>query len=336
MAEVAQKRPITIKRKYVYLIVQLMFVIALVGFLYSYFTNRDVFQGLQNFAASPTGEPTFVKVIYGKFGGGEFDKPMGVTVANDRIYISDTNKKRVQIFDYEGNSVKTFGTWGANPGQFQFPYGIAGDSKGNIYVADLYNGSVSKFDKEGKFLGLFAEKNSTEKVFEAPAGVTIKNDLVYVTDVRQHTLKIFNLQGNLVKQIGSKGVQPGQLNAPNGVAVDNNGTMYVTDTGNQRIQVFDKNGKSIKLINGSQDGKGQSVFVNPRGIGLDDKGNIYVVSNLTHRMYIFDKDGKQLFTVGGYGEGEKQFSLPNGLFVDERGRVYVTDTTNQRVAVFQS
>lgn len=336
MAEIVQKRTMTIKRKYVYWLIQLMFVISLVGFLYAYIKNVDPFKGIQNITATANGEPVFVKMIYGKFGGGEFEKPMAVTVANDRIYISDTNKYRVQIFDYEGNPISTFGVRGSKAGQFQFPYGIAGDGKGDIYVADLYNGSVARFNKDGKYLGLFAEKQSSEKIFEAPAGMAIKDDKIYVTDVKQHVLKIFDLNGKLVKQIGKPGKANGQFSAPNAVAVDMDGNIFVTDTGNQRVQVFDKDGKFVKIINGSADGKGQSVFVNPRGLGVDDKGNLYVVNNLTHRLHIFDKDGKTKFIIGGEGEGEKNFSLPNGLFVDDRGRIYVTDTMNLRVAVFQS
>ncbi len=335
MVEIAHRRPLAIKRKYVYWIVQLMFVIALIGFLYSYLTNKGI-SLLTNVTGSVTGEPVFEKFIYGKFGGGEFDKPMAVTVTGDKIYISDTNNKRVQIFDYAGNPLKTFGSWGNGPGQFQFPYGLAVDSKGVVYVADLYNGSISKFDGNGKYLGLFAEQKASDNILTSPAGLAIKDDRVYVTDVKQDTLKIFDLNGMLVKQIGKPGTGDGQLNAPNAVTVDNGGNIYVTDTGNQRVEVFDKNGRFLKVINGSLDGRGQSVFVNPRGIGVDDKGNIYAVSNLTHRFYVFDKDGKQRFTIGGFGQAEKQFSLPNGLFVDDRGRVYVTDTTNERVAVFRT
>jgi len=336
MTEIAQRGPITIKRRYVYWIVQLLFVVTLVGFLYTYMTNKDITKWIDKVDTVANGEPVFEKFIYGKFGGGEFSKPMAVSVVGDRIYIADTNNFRVQIFDYEGNPVKTFGSRGEKPGQFQFPYGIAGDSKGNIYVADLYKGSVSKFDQDGKFLGLFAEKEESDKLFKAPAGIAIRDDLIYITDVQLHSLRVFDLNGKLVKQIGKSGKKPGELYAPNAVTVDRDGTIFVTNTGNQRIDVFDKEGKFVKVINGSLDGKGPSVFVNPRGIGVDDKGNIYAVSNLTHRLYIFDKDGKQKFSIGGYGEGEKQFSLPNGLFVDDRGRVYVTDTMNLRVAVFQS
>lgn len=336
MTEIVQKRTITIKRKYVYWLVQLMFVVALVGFLYAYMTNVNPFNNIPVITPGAAGEPAFVKVIYGKFGGGEFDKPMAVTVANERIYVSDTNNKRVQIFDYEGNPIKTFGERGSKPGQFQFPYGLAGDSQGNIYVADLYNGTVSKHDKDGKFVGLFAEKQPSEKIFEGPAGMAIRDDKVYVTDVKQHVLKIFDLNGKLLSTVGKPGRAEGQLNAPNAVTVDKEGNIYVTDTGNQRVQVFDKDGKFVKIINGSVDGRGQSVFVNPRGVGVDDQGNVYVVNNLTHRLHIFDKDGKTKFIIGEYGEGEKQFSLPNGLFVDDRGRVYVTDSMNQRVSIFQS
>ncbi|PKM81684.1 MAG: 6-bladed beta-propeller [Firmicutes bacterium HGW-Firmicutes-14] len=335
MAEVVQKGTITIKRKYVYWIVQLLFVIALMGFLYSYLTNKNIFDGIEKFATTPA-EPRFVQFIYGKFGGGEFDKPMAVTVADERIYISDTNNKRVQIFDYQGNPIKTFGKLGTKPGEFQFPYGLAGDSKGSIYVADLYNGTVSKFDKDGKFQGLFAENKPEEKIFEGPAGMAIRDDRLYVTDVKQHKVKIFDLNGKLVKEIGKPGREQGEFNAPNAVTVTGDGSIYVTDTGNQRIQVFDKDGKFVEIINGSQDGKGQSMFVNPRGLGVDDKGNVFIISNLTHTLFGFDKDNKKLFNIGGYGEGEKQFSLPNGLFLDDAGRIYVTDTMNQRVAVFQS
>lgn len=336
MSEIVQKRTITIKRKYVYWLVQLIFVVALVGFLYAYMTNVDLLNNVTKVTAGPPGEPAFVKVIYGKFGGGEFDKPMAVTVVNERIYVSDTNNKRVQIFDYEGNPIKTFGERGSKPGQFEFPYGLAGDSKGNIFVADLYNGTVSKYDKDGKFLGLFAEKQPSEKIFEGPAGVAIQDDKVYVTDVKQHVLKIFDLNGKLIKTVGKPGQAEGQLNAPNAVTVDKDGNIYVTDTGNQRVQVFNKDGKFVKIINGSVDGNGQSVFVNPRGVGVDDQGSVYVVNNLTHRFHVFGKDSKSKFIIGEYGEGEKQFSLPNGLFVDERGRVYVTDSMNQRVSIFQS
>lgn len=336
MTTIVQKRTIRIKRKYVYGLVQLLFMIAVLVFGYLYITNKDITVDPPQVARTD-GEPAFVKLIYGKFGGGEFDKPMGVIVANDRIYMTDTNNKRVQIMDREGNQIKTFGSWGKKPGEFQFPYGLAADSKGRIFVADLYNGAVSIFDKDGKFLSYFAEKTPGEKTLLMPAGLHITDDKVYVTDVKKHQVLMFDINGKLLKTLGKPGVKnPGEFKAPNALTTDKEGNLYIVDTGNQKVQVFDKNGKFKMFINGSKDGKGDSVFVNPRGIGVDSKGNLFVVSNLTHYVYVFDKEGKQKFVFGGQGDMEKQFSLPNGLFIDERDQIYITDTTNQRIAVWQS
>lgn len=336
MTTIVQKGTIRIKRKYVYGLVQLLFMIAVLVFGYLYLTNRDITENPPAITRSP-GEPMFVKLIYGKFGGGEFDKPMAVTVANDRIYMTDTNNKRVQILDREGNQIKIFGAWGSKPGEFQFPYGIAGDSKGRIYVADLFNGAVSVFDKDGKFISYFAEKSPKEKTFVMPAGLYINDDKVYVTDVKKHQVMMFDTNGKLLKTLGKPGrAKPGEFMAPNAVTTDKEGNLYVVDTGNQRVQVFDKTGKFKMFINGSKDGTGQSVFVNPRGIGVDSNGNLFAVSNLTHYIYVFDKTGKQIYVFGGQGDMDKQFSLPNGLFIDDRDQIYITDTTNQRISVWQS
>jgi sugar lactone lactonase YvrE len=329
MSNSAEKVSILFQRKHVNWVIQIIFLITAVSFFYSYTANKDVLKKIQA-ATVPGDEPSFVKVIYGKFGT-EFDKPMALTVANNRIYVSDTNNRRVQILDYEGNLVKTFGASGTKPEQFQFPYGLAGDSKGVIYVADLYNSTVAKFDKDGKYIGLFAPKS-----FKAPAGMAIKNDLVYVTDVRKNNVQVFDLSGKLVREVGKPGGGNGELLAPNAIAVDNEGAIYVSDTGNQRVQVFDKNGKFVRIINGAAGKQTGPVFVNPRGIAVDDRDRVYVLSNLTHRLYGFTKAGAQLFNVGGQGEGENQFTLPNGMFIDDLGRVYVTDTANQRIEVFQS
>ena len=137
-------------------------------------------------------------------------------------------------------------------------------------------------------------------------------------------------------EIGEPGIKQNQFRAPNGVAIDQDENIYVMDTGNQRIQEFDKAGKFIRIINGTADGNQQnSVFVNPRGIAIDSRGIVYGVSNLTHTIYGFDQTGKQVFAFGGNGELNTQFALPNGLFIDSNDNIYITDSSNQRVAVYK-
>jgi DNA-binding beta-propeller fold protein YncE len=122
--------------------------------------------------------------------------------------------------------------------------------------------------------------------------------------------------------------------APNAIAVDLKGNIFISDSGNQRILEFDQKGKPLRLINGSKTKGGSSVFVNPRGIGIDSRGILYVVNNLTHTIYGFDKKGKEVFSFGGMGSENEKFYLPNGLFVDSDDQVYITDTLNQRVSVY--
>lgn len=321
------------KKANVYKLMLLTFLAVTGIFTYSFSTQTK----LESFASivDPNAPPQFNRMIYGGFGEDAFKKPMDVTVSSQFVYVTDTRNKRVQVFDLSGTPVFKFGKEGEGPGQFKFPYGIAGDNQGNIYVADLYNGCISVHDSKGKFIKYFAEKDPREKLIEAPGGLRIYNNRVYVTDIQQSKVLVFDLAGKKLQEIGKLGVKPGELRAPNAVTVDKEGNIYVVDTGNQRVQEFDKNGKFIREINGSKDGKGASLFVNPRGIGIDSRGNLVVVSNLTHFIYAFDKAGKQVYVLGGNGSENDKFSLPNGLFITENDEIYVTDTGNQRVAVFQ-
>jgi len=322
-----------IKKRHVYnmMLVVVLAVSAVYGYLF--YNQTDV--TALTASVDPDGPPVFNRMIYGGFGNESFKKPMDVVVTSQFIYVTDTNNKRVQVFDLGGSPLFKFGKEGDKPGEFKFPYGITSDSKGNIYVADLYNGCISIHDSKGKFIKYFAEQKPGDKTIENPGGLRIINNKLYVTDIQNSKVKVFDLNGKLLLEIGKPGRNPGELLAPNAVLADKEGDIFVTDTGNQRVQMFDKTGKFIRIINGSADGMGQSAFVNPRGIAFDSKDRLYVVSNFTHYIYIFDKDGKQLFTIGGFGEAVDQFALPNGLFITANDEMFVTDTMNQRVAVYE-
>jgi DNA-binding beta-propeller fold protein YncE len=289
--------------------------------------------GIQGFN-SESGEVRFLNQMYGDFAL-NLDKPMDVTKTNEFFYVTDTNNKRVQVFDLAGQFLYTFGEAGNGPGQFNFPYGIAGDNKGNIFVADMYNGVISIHDLKGEFIGYFAHQLSKEKTISSPAGLRIINDIVYVTDIQESKVLILNLDGELLLEIGEGGEGRGQFIAPNAVTADVEGNIYVVDTGNQRVQVFDAVGNFLYMFNGYPEEVGESVFVNPRGIGISSRGTIYVVSNLTHIVYAFDKEGNQISQFGGMGEGPGDLYLPNGLFIDEKDTIYVTDTLNQRISIFR-
>lgn len=292
--------------------------------------TRALPTGLQG-VINPTGAPQHSMNLFGDFDI-TLNKPMDVTRTDSFIYVSDTNNKRVSVFDLAGSPLYTFGEEGRGPGQFNFPYGIAADNDQRIYVADMYNGKISIHDDRGDFIEYFALTYSENQTLRAPGGLRIIDEKVYVTDIQSNKVYVFNLDSELLLEIGEPGQEEGQFMAPNAVTADYDGNIYVVDTGNQRVQVFDNEGNFVRII--GVNSAGNSVFVNPRGIGIDARGFVYVVSNLTHLVHGFTKEGEEMFQFGGMGQDNGQLYLPNGLFIDGNDNVYITDTLNLRVSVF--
>src|SRR5437588_608595 len=137
-----------------------------------------------------------------------------------------------------------------------------------------------------------------------------------------------------LKQIGATGAPNGDFNIPYGVAVDSNQNLYVVDTGNQRIQVFDSAG-NFKFRFGNS-GAGNSQFNFPRGVAVDSSQNIYVADAGNHRIQVFDSAGNFKFKFGSFGSGNGQFNSPYGIAVDSSKNIYVVDTFNNRIQVFDS
>jgi DNA-binding beta-propeller fold protein YncE len=309
----------------------LMVVLAYFGYLF--LSGRTPGNTIGTILPSRPGVAVFDRMIYGGFGEMQFDKPMAVTTAHGRIYISDTNNARIQVFDNTGNFLFTFGEKGREDGRFLYPYGIAGDLKGNIYVSELYLSRIQVYDADGAYLRDFAAGLAAEGLIVSPGDITIVGKQMYLTDVSRNRLLVIDLETEeLVRQIGLEL----DVMAPNGVAVDEAGNIFVVDTGRQRVVVYGADGNPVRVINGTPTGHGiNSVLINPRGIGVDRSGNIYVVSNMSHTVFVFDREGKQIHSFGGQGDGSHQFLFPNGLHVDNGGRIFVTDTANQRVAIYR-
>ncbi|HLF28010.1 MAG TPA: SMP-30/gluconolactonase/LRE family protein [Anaerolineae bacterium] len=133
------------------------------------------------------------------------------------------------------------------------------------------------------------------------------------------------------------------LNAPRGVAVAPDGSVYVADTGNSRIVKFDRAGKVLTTWGGKmpagQIPPAPGMFNEPWGLAVDTQGNVFVADTWNHRIQKFDASGEFLLEWGREGQasdGPDKFWGPRGIAVSTDGRVYVTDTGNKRVAVFDA
>lgn len=264
-------------------------------------------------------------------------KPWGITVYQGRVYVSDTLKRSILMFDVPGKDFKTFGSEG--PGSLRKPIGIASDLDGNIYVADNTAGTVVVFDKDGNYLKHIGNRS----ILLRPSGVAVSPDgsKVYVIDTggidtQEHHLFIFNNKtGELERTVGTRGRGEGEFNLALQVTTAKDGTVYVTDAGNFRVEAFKANG-DFKLAFGKV-GRKTGNFARPKGIATDNEGNIYVVDSAFGNFQIFNDKAQLLMFIGDRGERNApgRYMLPAGIAVDEDGRVYVVDQFHRKIDIFR-
>lgn len=122
-------------------------------------------------------------------GPGEFNFPIGITLAGDRLYVVDSMNFRIQALTPEGEYVGSFGRLGDRSGSLNRPKGIAADSSGNLYVVEALFGTVQVFNREGTLLYFFGSQ------FELPAGIYIDpRDRIYVADSYNRRVQVFRMR----------------------------------------------------------------------------------------------------------------------------------------------
>ena len=294
-----------------------------------------------------------IMALYGPGSGSKplFDKPMAATWGSDgRIYVADSKNNRIVVFDAGGRYRSTFGTFGVakppagtkvtwKPGQLNYPIGVATDTNGDVYVADFNNDSISVFDAKGTFLRRFPDPYRPTGLGSSGAGntgiavtaVAVSGGKVYATDAYQ--VFVFDTQGKLLKQFGRPGSGPGDLDHPNGIAVDSKGRMYVTDSNHGRVTAFSPDGAVLWTVGSpttSLTAVSSNPFVLPRGIAVLSDGSILVADPLAHKLVKLSSSGKFLADYGDRGEEPGQLNFPNGIAA-RGGLILIADKENNRV-----
>ena len=177
----------------------------------------------------------------------------------------------------------------------------------------------------------------------APRDIAIAPDgTLYVADSGNNRILHLDTDGTLLHTWGEyaasnyeTGVMApeGSFNEPWGVAVGPDGSVYVADTWNNRIQKFTAEGKFVTMWGEFGAAESRYHFWGPRGVAVDDEGRVFVTDTGNKRVVIFDSAGNDLAVFGGAGMGVGQMDEPVGLEVDDQGRVYIADTWNDRVQV---
>jgi len=230
-----------------------------------------------------------------------------------------------------------WGSYGTGDGRFSdpYPYGVAVDSSGNVYVADFGNNRIQKFDSNGGFITKWGSYGNGDGWFGNPYGVAVDSSgNVYAADSGNSRIQKFDSNGGFITKWGSSGTGDGQFNDPFGVAVDSSGNVYVTDYYNHRIQKFNSNGGF--MTKWGSDGTVDGQFKGFTGVAVDSSGNVYAADSGNNRIQKFDSNGRFITKWGSLGSGDGQFKDPFGVAVDSSGNVYVTDYHNNRIQKFDS
>ena len=196
--------------------------------------------------------------------------------------------------------------------------GVACDSQDRVYIVRrTHLPAILVFDREANFIRSFGEE-----LFSVPHGIWMSpDDILYCTDIGNHTVTKLSLDGKVLMTLGTKDKpgSPGEpFNQPTRAVESPNGDIYVSDGyGQQRVHRFSKDGRFIQSWGSKGIGPGQ--FALPHSIWVDRQERVYVADRMNGRIEIFDKEGKFLDQWVG-------LMYPNEIFIDGSNNVYVAES----------
>lgn len=260
------------------------------------------------------------------------------------------------------------------------PYGMAVDSRGNLYVADERVGAIFIFNTETREVELIKNKthahfariiglamDDNDRLFVSDPGlrhvlvfnaahkaedvitdglvspgamaIDRENRQLYVSDIELDQVLVYDADSlKLIRKIGTTGhnhelTTPGDFAKPTGLAVDHDGNLFVADTMNNRIEVFDADGKFIRTFGKAGDGPG--YFARPKGVAIDGDDHIWVADGVQDRVQVFNQEAQLLIAFGGHGLLPGQFQGLVGIATDKNNRVFTSEIFPGRVQQFR-
>jgi DNA-binding beta-propeller fold protein YncE len=260
-------------------------------------------------------------------------EPYGIAVdSENNLYVADQKVGAIFIFNTRTREVELIKN--KTHGHFVRIIGLAMDDNDRLFVSDPGLHHVLVFNAKHQ-----PEDVITDGLVE-PGGMAIdtENRLLYVADIDQDQVLVYDADTlKLKRRIGTGGhkhelTTPGDFARPAGLAVDQEGNLYVADTLNNRIEIFDGDGKFVSTFGKAGDGPG--YFSRPKGVAIDGDGHIWVVDGMQDRVQVFNQEAQLLISFGGHGLMPGQFQGLVGITIDKMNRVFTSEIFPGRVQQF--
>jgi len=260
-------------------------------------------------------------------------KGMGCDHAGN-ILVVEPHYQRINHFTPDGKLVAQWGCKGTNAGCFMLPRGIAENSHGEFLVTE-YMGA----ERVQKFQVSRFESTPAPSTPKLPAHQVSTTNWPYVKLDQPLTAQDQGNAGSeagapdagaqLLQVIGRAGTGPGEFNRAEGVCVDAQDRIYVADSCNHRIEVFNPDGTFLREFGQAGSGLGQLSY--PYDVAVDKAGNIFVCEFGNSRIQVFDSNCQPVEIIGGAGYEPGRFNNPWSIALDPRGNLYVADALNHRL-----
>jgi streptogramin lyase len=261
--------------------------------------------------------PSFLKLPKGL----ELGACSAVAISSkDELYLFHRGRQPILCFDAAGKFLRS---WGAD--LIGSAHGMRVDGDDNLWVTDTQHHMVFKFNPTGKLLlalGTSDRPGDGISQFNKPTDIAFgPQGEVFVADGYLNTrIMKFDQRGKLISQWGTSGKAPGQFNLPHSIAVDRKQRVIVGDRENDRIQVFDLDGKLLEVWHGFA----------PFGIALDAAQRVFVADGRANQIVRLDSNGKPNLRLGGKGHALGQFELPHMLAITRDGSIIIAEVGGKR------
>ena len=261
--------------------------------------------------------------------------PYGIAIdSKGLVYVADQKVGGIFIFDAKTHETQMIRN--GYEAHFGWINGLAIDDDDRLFVSDGKMHRVLVFNPKHEL------ENQIATGLQDPVGIALDttNRFLYVVDTQQDQVFVYDADSLvLLRHIGTGGknhylTTPGDFAAPQGIAVDEEGNVFVTDTLNDRVEIFDADGNFISTFGKAGDGPGN--FARPKGIAIDGDGHIWVADEMQDRLQVFNREGQVLTYIGlGHGNLPGQFKALVGVAIDKQNRVFTTEQYPGRLQEFQ-